>query len=115
MCIRDRLREGEDPLDYAESDSEEEDPVLTEEDIKSPLLKLFLKTEEGETQLYNRMTEKHVATMDKRTTKTIGLSGHFYGDYPKWIVDSEEEAGGYYEENLVPKYNLVFRFVPNEE
>ncbi|MGH1663185.1 hypothetical protein [Enterococcus avium] len=109
------LREGEDPLDYAESDSEEEDPVLTEEDIKSPLLKLFLKTEEGETQLYNRMTEKHVATMDKRTTKTIGLSGHFYGDYPKWIVDSEEEAGGYYEENLVPKYNLIFRFVPNEE
>ncbi|MFR3686178.1 MAG: hypothetical protein ACLTXM_14210, partial [Enterococcus sp.] len=109
------LSEGEDPLDYAESDSEEEDPVLTEEDIKLPLIKLFLKTEEDETQLYNRMAEQHVATLDKRTIKTIGLSGHFYGDYPKWIVDSEEEAGGYYEESLVPKYTLVFRFVPNEE
>lgn len=109
------LTEGEDPLDYAESDSEEEDPVLTEEDIKSPLINLFLKTEKGRTQLYNRMPEKHVVTLSQRTTETVGLSGHFYGEYPKWIADSEEEGGGYYEESLVPKYNLVLRFAPKEE
>ncbi|OTO22298.1 hypothetical protein A5877_003329, partial [Enterococcus sp. 3C7_DIV0644] len=31
------------------------------------------------------------------------------GDYPQWVVDSEADQGGYYEDLLVPNYRIVLR------
>ncbi|WP_157456047.1 hypothetical protein [Carnobacterium maltaromaticum] len=108
------LREGEDPLDYAEADpdSEEENPILTEKDISSPLLQLNLVTDRSKEQLYQGMSEKDLLSMAAREEVALSLQGTFYGDYPQWIVDSESEQGGYYESNLTPNYRFVLRFIP---
>lgn len=106
------LEEGEDPLDYAES--EEEDPTLTYDDISTPLLRLNLKTEETQIQLYETMEEQHLVRLEERSRVPISLTGDFYGDYPQWVVDSEADQGGYYEDLLVPNYRIVLRFVPRD-
>ncbi|MFW8619185.1 BspA family leucine-rich repeat surface protein [Enterococcus innesii] len=106
------LEEGEDPLDYAES--EEEDPTLTYYDISTPLLRLNLKTEETQIQLYETMEEQHLVRLEERSRVLISLTGDFYGDYPQWVVDSEADQGGYYEDLLVPNYRIVLRFVPRD-
>lgn len=108
------LEAGEDPLDYAESESEEEDPTLTYDDISTPLLRLNLKTEETQIQLYEAMEEQHLVRLEERSRVPISLTGDFYGDYPQWIVDTEADQGGYYEDLLVPKYRIVLRFVPRD-
>ena len=108
------LEEGEDPLDYAESESEEEDPTLTYDDISTPLLRLNLKTEETQIQLYETMEEQHLVRLEERSRVPISLTGDFYGDYPQWVVDSEADQGGYYEDLLVPNYRIVLRFVPRD-
>ncbi|WP_144809771.1 hypothetical protein [Enterococcus casseliflavus] len=108
------LEAGEDPLDYAESESEEEDPTLTYDDISTPLLRLNLKTEETQIQLYEAMEEQHLVRLEERSRVPIFLTGDFYGDYPQWIVDTEADQGGYYEDLLVPKYRIVLRFVPRD-
>ena len=108
------LGEGEDPLDYAESESEEEDPTLTYDDISTPLLRLNLKTEETQIQLYEAMEEQHLVRLEERSRVPISLTGDFYGDYPQWVVDSEADQGGYYEDLLVPNYRIVLRFVPRD-
>lgn len=109
------LDEDEDPLDYAESDDDDENAELTEADIKTPLIKLFIQSKDSQTQLANRMSEKPLTTLGNKSSEVIGLTGKFYGDYPQWIVDSEEEQGGYYEETLAPKYKMVLRFVPKTD
>lgn len=106
------LAEGEDPLDYAESESEEDDPEYTLEDISTPLLQLNLKTEENEIQLYEQMKEIKLMTLAEKESAPISLTGVYYGDYPQWIEDSELEQGGYYEDMLVPNYRIILRFVP---
>jgi surface protein len=108
------LEEGEDPLDYAESGSEEEDPTLTFDDISTPLLRLNLKTEETQIQLYEAMEEQHLVRLEERSRVPISLIGDFYGDYPQWVVDAEADQGGYYEDLLVPNYRIVLRFVPRD-
>nr|WP_241656095.1 hypothetical protein [Enterococcus casseliflavus] len=108
------LEAGEDPLDYAESESEEEDPTLTYDDISTPLLRLNLKTEETQIQIYEAMEEQHLVRLEERSRVPISLTGDFYGDYPQWIVDTEADQGGYYEDLLVPKYRIVLRFVPRD-
>jgi len=108
------LEEGEDPLDYAESESEEDDPTLTYDDISTPLLRLNLKTEETQIQLYEAMEEQHLVRLAERSRVPISLTGDFYGDYPQWVVDSEADQGGYYEDLLVPNYRIVLRFVPRD-
>lgn len=107
------LKEGEDPLDYAEPDPEsEEDPILTEEDISQPLLALNVMTEQATVRLYDQMPEADLVSMPARNQSALTLGGTFYGNYPLWIVDSEYEEGGYYEDNLRPQYRFVLRFVP---
>lgn len=108
------LKEGENPLDYAEADpeSEEENPVLTESDISAPLLELNLVTDRSSVQLYESMAEQDLVTMAAREQLNMSLSGKYYGDYPAWIVDSDYDDGGYYENNLVPQYRFVLRFIP---
>lgn len=108
------LEAGEDPLDYAESESEEEDPILTYDDISVPLLRLNLKTEETEVQLYEAMEEQPLMRLEERSRAPISLTGDFYGDYPRWVVDAEEDQGGYYEDSLVPNYRIILRFVPRD-
>lgn len=108
------LEAGENPLDYAESESEEEDPILTYDDISIPLLRLNLKTEETEIQLYETMEEQPLMRLEERSRAPISLTGDFYGDYPRWVVDTEEDQGGYYEDSLVPNYRIILRFVPTE-
>lgn len=106
------LEENEDPLDYAESEDDDENAQLTEADIRKPLIKLFIQSKDGQIQLMNRMPEKPLTIVESKSSETISLTGKFYGDYPQWVVDSEEEQGGYYEETLAPKYKMVLRFVP---
>lgn len=108
------LKEEEDPLDYAEPDpdSEEEHPILTEQDISQPLLALNLMTEQATVRLYDQMPEADLLSMPARNQSAMTLGGTFYGNYPLWIVDSEYEEGGYYEDNLRPQYRFVLRFVP---
>lgn len=106
------LEAGEDPLDYAESD--EEEPILTNDDISTPLLELNLKTEETQIQLYEAMDEQHLVRLKERSRVPISLTGNFYGDYPQWVVDTEADQGGYYESLLVPNYRIVLRFVPRD-
>jgi len=108
------LKAGEDPLDYAESDSEEDDPTYTYDDISTPLLRLNLKTEETEFQLYEAMEEQHLVRLEERSRVPVSLTGNFYGDYPQWVVDAEADQGGYYEDLLVPNYRIVLRFVPRD-
>lgn len=69
------LEAGEDPLDYAESESEEEDPTLTYDDISTPLLRLNLKTEETQIQLYEAMEEQHLVRLEERSRVPISLTG----------------------------------------
>ncbi len=106
------LKKGEDPLDYAESESEEENLTLTYDDISTPLLRLNLKTEETQIQLYEAMEEQRLIHLEERSRVPIYLTGDFYGDYPQWVVDSEADQGGYYEDLLVPKYRIILRFIP---
>jgi|GEM_PF-1482595 len=106
------LEAGEDPLDYAER--KEEIPTLTYDDISTPLLRLNLKTAETQIQLYEAMEEQHLVRLEERSRVPISLTGDFYGDYPQWIVDTEANQGGYYEDLLVPNYRIVLRFVPRD-
>lgn len=102
------LKEGEDPLDYVESNVE--DPSY--EDITKPLLRLNLQTQETKKQLYATMPEQHLIRLPEGDRTPLSLSGEFYGDYPRWIDHPELEQGGYYESTLVPNYRIVLRFVP---
>lgn len=102
------LKEGEDPLDYVESDVE--DPSY--EDITKPLLRLNLQTQETKKQLYETMPEQHLIRLSEGDRTPLSLSGDFYGDYPRWVDNPEIEQGGYYESTLVPNYRIVLRFVP---
>ncbi|MGL9768961.1 BspA family leucine-rich repeat surface protein [Enterococcus sp. DIV0806c] len=102
------LKEGEDPLDYVESDVK--DPSY--EDITKPLLRLNLQTQETKKQLYATMPEQHLIRLPEGDRTPLSLSGEFYGDYPRWIDHPELEQGGYYESTLVPNYRIVLRFVP---
>ncbi|MGM0307479.1 hypothetical protein IGK15_000527 [Enterococcus sp. AZ045] len=102
------LKEGEDPLDYVESNVE--DPSY--EDITKPLLRLNLQTQETKKQLYATMPEQHLIRLPEGDRTPLSLSGEFYGDYPRWIDHPELEQGGYYEHMLVPNYRIVLRFVP---
>lgn len=108
------LKEGEDPLDYAASESEEEDPEYTLDDISTPLLRLSLKAEDTEIQLYEEMEEAHLIRLSERSRVPISLTGDFYGDYPRWVTDTDAEQGGYYEDLLVPNYRIILRFVPRD-
>ncbi|MFR0815889.1 MAG: hypothetical protein ACLSIL_16325 [Enterococcus casseliflavus] len=58
------------------------------------------------------MPEADLLSMPARNQSAMTLGGTFYGNYPLWIVDSEYEEGGYYEDNLRPQYRFVLRFVP---
>lgn len=102
------LKEGEDPLDYVESDVE--DPSY--EDITKPLLRLNIQTPEVKKQLYATMPEQHLIRLSEGDRTPLSLSGEFYGDYPRWVDNTEIEQGGYYENTLVPNYRIVLRFVP---
>lgn len=102
------LKEGEDPLDYVESDVE--DPSY--EDITKPLLRLNIQTPEVKKQLYATMPEQHLIRLSEGDRTPLSLSGEFYGDYPRWVDNHELEQGGYYENTLVPSYRIVLRFVP---
>lgn len=102
------LKEGEDPLDYAESAVE--DPSY--EDITKPLLRLNLQTQETKKQLYATMPEQHLIRLSQGDRTPLSLSGEFYGDYPRWVDNPDIEQGGYYEHMLVPNYRIVLRFVP---
>ncbi|MBO1299557.1 MULTISPECIES: BspA family leucine-rich repeat surface protein [unclassified Enterococcus] len=102
------LKEGEDPLDYVESDVE--DPSY--EDITKPLLRLNLQTQETKKQLYATMPEQHLIRLPEGDRTPLSLSGEFYGNYPRWIDNPEIDQGGYYENTLVPNYRIVLRFVP---
>ena len=102
------LKEGEDPLDYVESDVE--DPSY--EDITKPLLRLNIQTPEVKKQLYATMPEQHLIRLSEGDRTPLSLSGDFYGDYPRWVDNPEIEQGGYYENTLVPNYRIVLRFVP---
>lgn len=102
------LKEGEDPLDYVESNVE--DPSY--EDITKPLLRLNIQTPEVKKQLYATMPEQHLIRLSEGDRTPLSLSGEFYGDYPRWVDHHELEQGGYYENTLVPSYRIVLRFVP---
>ena len=77
-------------------------------------MRLNLKTAETQIQLYEAMEEQHLVRLEERSRVPISLTGDFYGDYPQWIVDTEADQGGYYEDLLVPKYRIVLRFVPRD-
>ncbi len=76
------LEAGEDPLDYAESESEEEDPTLSYDDISTPLLRLNLKTDETQIQLYEAMEEQHLVRLEERSRVPISLTGISMGTIP---------------------------------
>lgn len=88
--------------------------INTYDDISTPLLRLNLKTAETQIQLYEAMEEQHLVHLEARSRVTISLTGDFYGDYPQWVVDTEADQGGYYEDLLVPNYRIVLRFVPRD-
>lgn len=106
------LEKDEDPLDYAENDSEEDDHEYAIDDISKPLLELNLKIQDDEIQLYENMQEQQLIHLSERSHIPVKLTGSFYGDYPRWVLDSEADQGGYYEESLIPNYRIILRFVP---
>ena len=103
------LAEGESPLDYVTPIHQDQ---ASESGIPIPLLRLSIKTEEAEVQLSERMAEQHFVRLSQRSHVPVKLSGHYYGPYPRWITDDQMQQGGYYEESLAPKYQIILRFVP---
>lgn len=103
------LADGESPLDYVTPIHQDQ---ASESGISIPLLRLSIKTEEAEVQLSERMAEQHFVRLAQRSRVPVKLSGHYYGPYPRWITDDQMQQGGYYEESLAPKYQIVLRFVP---
>ncbi|MGF2044247.1 MucBP domain-containing protein [Enterococcus gallinarum] len=103
------LAEGESPLDYVTPIHQDQ---ASESGIPIPLLRLSIKTEEAEVQLSERMAEQHFVRLSQRSHVPVKLSGHYYGPYPSWITDDQMQQGGYYEESLAPKYQIILRFVP---
>lgn len=112
------LRDGENPLDYAEygededENEDEDDRELTLEDIRSPLLELDLQFDEKQIRLYERMSEVPVGILAPRSRSTMALNGYFYGDYPEIF---EDDDGNEFVENLTPKYQITLRFTPLAE
>ncbi len=104
------LADGESPLDYVTPIHQ--DQVL-ESIIPIPFLRLSIKSEESEIQLSERMPEQHFVRLSQGSRVPVKLSGHYYGPYPRWITDDQLQQGGYYEELLAPKYQIVLRFVPS--
>ncbi|MCI1136025.1 DUF285 domain-containing protein [Enterococcus gallinarum] len=103
------LAEGESPLDYVTPIHQDQ---ASESGIPIPLLRLSIKTEEAEVQLSERMAEQHFVRLSQRSHVPVKLSGHYYSPYPSWITDDQMQQGGYYEESLAPKYQIILRFVP---
>lgn len=103
------LAKGESPLDYVTPIHQDQ---ASESGIPIPLLRLSIKTEEAEVQLSERMAEQHFVRLSQRSHVPVKLSGHYYGPYPRWITDDQMQQGGYYEESLAPKYQIILRFVP---
>lgn len=110
------LEDGESPLDYLDmySDSDAEESTGLYQNITQPLLQLNLKAEEAEIQLYENMTEKPLFQLPENSYVPLSLTGTFYGDYPRWVIDDTFDQGGYYEKSLTPNYRFILRFVPQE-
>ncbi|STD23772.1 InlB B-repeat-containing protein [Enterococcus mundtii] len=103
------LREDENPLDHAPL---QEGQPKKFSDIKQPLLELQLMSNETKISLYGRRSEQRLAQVAPYSSVPFHLTGRFYGPYPKWISESENEQGGYYQESFVPTYRMILRFVP---
>ncbi len=103
------LRADENPLDHAPL---QEGQPKKFSDIKQPLLELQLMSNETKISLYERRSEQRLAQVAPYSSVPFHLTGRFYGPYPKWISESENEQGGYYQESFVPTYRMILRFVP---
>lgn len=103
------LREDENPLDHAPL---QEGRPKKFSDIKQSLLELQLMSNETKISLYGRRSEQRLAQVAPYSSVPFHLTGRFYGPYPKWISESENEQGGYYQESFVPTYRMILRFVP---
>ncbi|MBE9911488.1 InlB B-repeat-containing protein [Enterococcus mundtii] len=103
------LREDENPLDHAPL---QEGQPKNFSDIKQPLLELQLMSNETKISLYGRRSEQRLAQVAPYSSVPFHLTGRFYGPYPKWISESDNEQGGYYQDSLVPTYRMILRFVP---
>lgn len=103
------LREDENPLDHAPL---QEGQPKNFSDIKQPLLELQLMSNETKISLYERRSEQRLAQVAPYSSVPFHLTGRFYGPYPKWITESDNEQGGYYQESFVPTYRMILRFVP---
>lgn len=107
------LQEGEDPLDYAElGEDEEDDRDFTIEDIRQPLLELYLHHGDESFQLYDQMPEAPLGRLAPRANSQIGLAGYYYGDY---IEPEEDENENQFPQNLYPRYRFSLRFIPHQE
>ncbi|WP_430612522.1 hypothetical protein [Enterococcus sp. DIV0876] len=106
------LAADENPLDYLENSSEKEEMAKTLADISQPLLALSMKSGGTQRRLYEKMTEQKLAKLAEGEEIQFSITGSFYGDYPRWVEDPQEEQGGYYEDSLLPRYRVIFRFVP---
>ncbi|MDA9429018.1 Chitinase [Enterococcus mundtii 1A] len=103
------LREDENPLDHAPL---QEGQPKNFSDIKQPLLELQLMSNETKISLYGRRSEQRLAQVAPYSSVPFHLTGRFYGPYPKWIAESDNEQGGYYQDSFVPTYRMILRFVP---
>lgn len=103
------LREDENPLDHAPL---QEGQPKKFSDIKQPLLELQLMSNETKISLYGRRSEQRLAQVAPYSSVSFHLTGRFYGPYPKWISESDNEQGGYYQDSFVPTYRMILRFVP---
>lgn len=103
------LREDENPLDHAPL---QEGQPKNFSDIKQPLLELQLMSNETKISLYGRRSEQRLAQVAPYSSVPFHLTGRFYGPYPKWISESDNEQGGYYQDSFVPTYRMILRFVP---
>ncbi|MGG5338736.1 hypothetical protein IGJ48_001431 [Enterococcus pernyi] len=103
------LREDENPLDHAPL---QEGQPKKFSDIKQPLLELQLMSNETKISLYGRRSEQRLAQVAPYSSVPFHLTGRFYGPYPKWISESDNEQGGYYQDSFVPTYRMILRFVP---
>lgn len=103
------LREDENPLDHAPL---QEGQPKKFSDIKQSLLELQLMSNETKISLYGRRSEQRLAQVAPYSSVPFHLTGRFYGPYPKWISESDNEQGGYYQDSFVPTYRMILRFVP---
>lgn len=107
------LQEGEDPLDYAElGEDEEDDRDFTIEDIRQPLIELYLHHGDESFQLYDQMPEARLGRLAPRANSQIGLAGYYYGDY---VELEEDENENQFPQNLYPRYQFSLRFIPHQE